>query len=167
MKVKFWLRPLERGDLDFLRVVRESAAVFLGTFVLMGRESQEEWFDVLRSDCTRQYFVFGSGCTRMGYVRIMGIDWVNRSMSVGGDIAKEYRGKGYGLEMYRLVLDLGFNKWNMNRLWLKVMATNGVALRLYRRCGFVVEGVERQAVLRDGKAENYVLMSMLREEYVR
>jgi diamine N-acetyltransferase len=166
---RFWIRAIERADLDFVLRVRNSpkTCCFLGSFAMLSRAGQEEWFGNLMSDKTRCCFVFGRGKVRIGYVRVSEIDWVNRSMCVGGDISEEYRGKGYGKEMYKLIFDLGFEKWNMNRLWLKVMANNFVAIRLYERCGFLREGIERAAILRDGGAVDYVRMSILRKEHRR
>jgi RimJ/RimL family protein N-acetyltransferase len=163
----FWIRPVEKSDLDFLRSVRSDPSTWkqLGTFSMIGREDQAAWFDSLGKDRSKAYLVFGRGSVSMGYVRIADIDWINRSMSVGGDLMKKYRGKGYGKAMYRLIFDLGFQKWNMNRLWLKVMSSNRVAIALYKGCGFETEGVEREAILRDGQAVDYILMSILRREY--
>jgi len=63
------------------------------------------------------------------------------------------------------LLTFFFDKLEMNRISLKVLETNLGAKRIYEKLGFIQEGIERQAIYRDGKFIDYILMSVLRDEY--
>jgi len=46
-----------------------------------------------------------------------------------------------------------------------VLETNQHAKRLYEKQGFITEGRLRDAVFRDGKYVDYIIMSILETEY--
>ena len=52
----------------------------------------------------------------------------------------------------------------MNRLWLSVLEYNLRAINLYKKIGFTQEGVSREAIFKNGKFENYVMMSLLKSD---
>lgn len=174
---KFNLRLIEREDLPFITEVRSDKETkkHLGTFVMLSKEKQDKWFDSVTTDQTKMYLILEGAVqstdkpqyTKIGYVRIVDIDYLNNSICVGGDIAYEYRGKGYGKHMYDSIFDLCFNKLNMNRVWLKVLDSNERAQKLYTKMGFIKEGVEREAVYRDNKYQDYVVMSILKKDYYK
>ena len=95
------------------------------------------------------------------------IDKANRSIRVGADIVRELRGQGYGRKVYRLLKKYCFDYLNMHRVWLAVLDTNEAGRRLYESEGFEVEGRYREAIFRDGKYHDYILMSILEQQYRR
>jgi len=163
----FSLRFIEENDLDFVTEIRKDPEVAenLGTFLLLSKEKQKIWFDNLIVDRTRMYLIFEKNDISIGYVRMSEIDYVNRSICVGGDIHKNYRGKGYGHEMYDFILNLCFDQLNMNRVWLFVLESNKRAKHLYQKHGFKEEGKQRQAIYRNGKYIDYIMMSILKDEF--
>lgn len=78
---------------------------------------------------------------------------------------KEAWGKGYGTEATRLLVYYGFDRLNLNRIWLGVTDENSRAVKAYERCGFRVEGRLRQDLYRNSRFYDSVRMSILREEY--
>jgi len=165
----FKLRLIEKSDLDFVAEIRSDPEVVknLGTFVMLNKEKQLKWFSGLEKDKSKMYLIMErpDGKKRIGYVRITDIDYINRSMCIGGDIHKDHRGKGYSKYMYDLIFDLGFKKLNMHRLWLLVLEDNDRAKHIYTTKGFILEGEQRKAVYKNGKYKDYLMMSMLRGEY--
>jgi RimJ/RimL family protein N-acetyltransferase len=77
------------------------------------------------------------------------------------------RGKGYGLEAMRLLLEYGFKNLNFHRIQLNVLEFNNRAISLYEKCGFKKEGIFREFVLRDGKRYNLLLYGLLRNEWIK
>ncbi len=65
-------------------------------------------------------------------------------------VGPELFDRGYGSEATRLVRDFAFGPLGLHRLSLQVVATNGRALRVYQRAGFVFEGRDREAQRVDG-----------------
>ena len=74
---------------------------------------------------------------------------------------KSARGRGYGLEAVRLLVDFAFRDRNLHRVWLRVFATNAAALKTYAAAGFVKEAVFREAAFVDGRFVDVVVMGIL------
>lgn len=77
---------------------------------------------------------------------------------------KTYWGRHYGREAIGLLLDYGFYKLNLRRIYLRVHARNERGIRAYRACGFVEEGRLREHVWSDGAYDDLVYMGVLRSE---
>lgn len=75
------------------------------------------------------------------------------------------RGKGYGREAMDLILQLGFNRLNLHKIWLHVFARNTGAIHLYETLGFHTDGVLREDVYRDGQYLDVLVMSLLDREW--
>ena len=69
------------------------------------------------------------------------------------------------MEAIRLVLELAFDKYQMNRVAIGVVAENYEALRVYERVGFKKEGIQEQGYLYKGRYIDFVMMRMLRNEW--
>lgn len=94
------------------------------------------------------------------------IDWRNRSSELGIIIGeKSFWNQGYGGEAVLLLLKLGFETLNLNRIFLRVFETNPRAIRAYEKAGFTHEGRLRQAEYQDGRYIDVLVMSILQEEW--
>lgn len=102
----------------------------------------------------------------IGFVALHDIEWNNQvcTLSVGiGD--PDFRGKGFGSDALRLVLNYAFNELNLYRVGLDVIGDNARAIHAYEKAGFKREGAWRGAVKRDGQRVDRVSMGILREEW--
>jgi RimJ/RimL family protein N-acetyltransferase len=77
----------------------------------------------------------------------------------------ESQGKGYGTLAVRQLLERGFRDLGLNRIFLRVVADNDRALRLYRGLGFVQEGCRRQDTVWEGRYVDSILMGLLAQDY--
>ena len=75
------------------------------------------------------------------------------------------RGKGYGEEALRALLDHCFLNLHTERVTLDHFTGNHVAAALYAKIGFSYEGIARNAAKKDGRYYDLHLMSMLRSEF--
>jgi RimJ/RimL family protein N-acetyltransferase len=73
--------------------------------------------------------------------------------------------KGYGSEAIRLMLDLAFRKYGMNRVAIGVVGLNTRALEFYTKAGFIQEGIEEQGYFYNGKYSDFIMMRVLRREW--
>ena len=98
------------------------------------------------------------------------ISRINRSED-SMDITRIYiadpalRGKGYGEEALRLILQYAFINLHMERVTIDHFEKNRTAAVLYDKIGFTNEGLMRNAGKKNGKYINLQLKSMLRAEY--
>lgn len=74
-------------------------------------------------------------------------------------------GKGIGTEAAELVLAYGFEKLNLETIYLGVNAENTRAIRSYEKAGFIREGIRRKLIYRNGRYYDAIMMSVLREEH--
>lgn len=169
---ELYLRSLEMDDLPLFQswcadrdVVRYSLGAWL--FPISSLEI-EEWLEKTIRDkgALALGIVTRDTDALIGYAGITAISAINRSGEyyiLIGD--KSSWGRGYGTLVTRMIVDYGFASLNLHRVMLTVSAPNEGAIRTYRKAGFTVEGVLRQACYRDGGYHDKIIMSTLRGEW--
>jgi len=76
-------------------------------------------------------------------------------------------GMGIGTEAIHLLLRHAFCEMKLHRIGIRVLAYNDRAIRSYAKCGFIVEGRERETAFVDGKWHDDLMMGLLSTEYQR
>lgn len=89
----------------------------------------------------------------------------HRSCTLGIMLAAAHQGQGYGTEAINWALDWAFRVAAMHAVRLSCWSFNERAAALYRRLGFVREGVTREAYYYDCRWYDRVLFSMLDREW--
>ena len=98
----------------------------------------------------------------LGEIVLNDLDDDNLAMNYRIGLASSgVRGKGYGTEAGRAVVEWGFDAVGLHRISLDVFSFNPGAQRSYEKIGFIVEGRARDAMLWDGEWVDSILMSML------
>lgn len=91
--------------------------------------------------------------------------WYMPGYEIGYEIYRnEDRGKGYTTEALRLFSAYIFAAKQVNRLEIEVSVGNAASRKVAEKCGFIFEGLKRQACWKRGKYEDIELFSLLREE---
>jgi len=104
--------------------------------------------------------------TFIGTCAILGIWHRTRTGNVGIAIGdKRYWSRGYGTDALRTLCAYGFVELNLQRIGLRLDATNERARRCYEKCGFQVEGRLRRAAYSQGRYVDELVMGVLREEF--
>lgn len=149
------------GDLAFLNEVRNDfAAEYLHDSRTFTMEETRAWFYA-----TNPYFwIIWSEGNRVGYFRLSNFSPANHNIYIGADIHRNYQGKGFAQEAYKKFIPLLFEVYHLNKISLEVLATNERAVHLYKKLGFVKEGVKRQEVLKDDKYIDSIIMSILKDD---
>ncbi|MGV1008297.1 MAG: GNAT family N-acetyltransferase [Dermatophilaceae bacterium] len=100
--------------------------------------------------------------TVLGEVVLFGLDEDNESMVFRiALVGPSVFGHGFGTEATRLVRDFAFEQLGLHRLTLEVFDHNPRARRVYEKCGFIVEGVRRDAQRIDGIWHDAIDMALL------
>ena len=73
--------------------------------------------------------------------------------------------KGYGSEAIKIMLDMAFNQYDMNRVAIGVVGLNVNALEFYKKIGFKQEGVQEQGYYYNGEYSDFIMMRILRSEW--
>lgn len=77
------------------------------------------------------------------------------------------QGKGYGTEAINLLMDYAFGSLAYNRIAIGVVGFNAAALSFYKKVGFKQEGVQEQGYYYNYRYYDFVMMRILREEFMR
>jgi RimJ/RimL family protein N-acetyltransferase len=103
----------------------------------------------------------------IGEIRLHGIDLRDKRarLAIGIEDASQL-GKGLGREAIALALGYAFNVLKLHRVSVRVVDYNLRAIRAYQKCGFLIEGREREAALVDGAWHDDVMMAILDREYL-
>lgn len=171
------LRPVEKHHVPlFAEMFSQYELLRLlapGTVAPVNLPAEEAWFDSICKDKTSWTFsiIVNELKTHahggvIGNCTLMGFHGKNRSATMGiaiGDAV--HRGKGFGTEAIKLLMEFGFLEMNLNRIELQVLELNAPARKLYERLGFKLEGTLRQSLFREGRYWDTYIMSMLRSEY--
>lgn len=134
---------------------------FTGTHTKFTRERVEEWTGKLpgRADRADYAILRASDRAYVGDASLTELDEDNRTMSFR--IALVEFGQGCGTEATRLILDYAFDVVGLHRVTLEVFDFNTRAQRVYEKCGFVREGLQREALYWDGRWHDTIDMAVL------
>ena len=103
----------------------------------------------------------------IGFIVLGPLEWNHGNSWVAIGIGEpDYWGKGYGTEAMQLALRYAFTELNLHRVSLDVFGYNRRAIRSYEKAGFVLEGVQRKIVQREGQRWDVHFMGVLQEDWL-
>ena len=164
------LGPLRR---DLLPVYQRWINDFATTRTLgipsgpMTWEAEEAWFNrASTSDRDVPFTIYERASWRpIGNTALHGVDYRNRIAEFGILIGEaDARGKGYGTETLRLMLDYAFTALGLNNVMLRVFEYNLAAQRAYQKAGMREFGRRRQAQMMGGKLWDVIYMDCVASE---
>jgi putative acetyltransferase len=89
---------------------------------------------------------------------------LRHSASLGMMVHDDYTGRGIGSALLAAAIDLAENWLGLTRLELEVYVDNEVAIHLYEKHGFMIEGTKRRYALREGEYVDAHLMARIKPE---
>jgi RimJ/RimL family protein N-acetyltransferase len=138
----------------------------------LSKAMEDKWFDDQLGQSIAEGQVLaietlqGDQWIHIGNTGLHKIESVNRVAEFGIFIGeKSYWHKGCGRDATLLMLKHGFEDLNLNRIFLYVFETNPRAIATYKAAGYVQEGTLREAVYKNGRYINMLLMSVLHSEW--
>lgn len=168
------LRPLQPGDrsarksLGYHSDIEHGYGSVRGTGPMTDGEA-EAWGTIAAkqsADPSRLLWMIEAGGELVGSTDLHAIsDADSRARFAIGMFSPEHLGRGYGTDATRLVLGHAFVILGLHRVDLRVLDFNTRAIRLYRRCGFVVEGRERESCRINERWHDDIVMALLAHEH--
>lgn len=164
------LRPLVREDLAQIQKWSNDPDLrrLTGEVKPMTEKGIEEFYQKVQDQETRVWFMItlkdtGISIGEAGLLRMFPA-WRTTDLTIIiGE--REETGKGYGTEAINLLLDYAFGFLNFHRVAVGVVGFNEDALRFYERVGFKREGIQREGYYYEHEYHDFVMMSLLEEEY--
>lgn len=154
------LRPAHPGDADYIAAAEADPAV--ARFIMPWPASRH--VEKMADPSFGYHICEQDEGAPVGYTILRGIGDPNRSIELMR-LAVTERDRGIGTELLSMIVGEAFDALGAHRLWLDVFPENDRARHVYRRFGFIEEGMQRDAYLWNGEFRSTVVMSMLAPEY--
>ncbi|MCI4065271.1 GNAT family N-acetyltransferase [Micromonospora sp. R77] len=165
------IRPTWKDDLDFLADLANQDEVrhnVGGWHWPISRDTQQDW--LLRSHADphvqRLTVVDRSTNEPLGLTGLWEVDWHNRSALTAIKLMPGVSPRGAGSDSIMLVMAWAFYEVGLRRLHSTILPFNQASLGAYvRKCGWQVEGRDREAVFRGGHWHDLLRVAILRPEF--
>ena len=163
------LRPLQKKDAKLLYdwITDRDLVTYNAPYFPVSEFDHEAWIDRMmtkRSDLVIFVIEALDSQKAIGTCQLLNINWVHRNAELQIRIGEpEYLGHGYGSESVNLLCDFGFKDLNLHKVYLHVFADNSRAIRAYEKCGFIKEGLHKEAAHIDGRWMDVHHMGKLEE----
>ncbi len=95
----------------------------------------------------------------IGNIKLEPIDFEKRIANLGimiGD--KKFWGKGIATETVDLLVEYAFCELGLNEIRLGVISENESAIKVYKKCGFEILKIDKNAIDHDGKKYDQIWM---------
>ena len=153
------------GNSEFARMADSSPSPRLS------QQGNQAWMEKHVEDVLAYEFAIEtlSEHRNIGFINLDGdgIKSPHRDAFVGIGIGEtDYWGKGYGTDALEVLLRSAFMELNLHRVSLSVFAYNPRGIRSYEKCGFRVEGRQRNRLNREGERYDMIFMGILRSEWM-
>jgi diamine N-acetyltransferase len=134
----------------------------------MTLEQETAWYEQAAVDDARTGFTIYERATGrpIGNCGLHAVDLANRRTMVGIMIGEpDARGRGYGTEAMRLLLDYAFTVLGLHNVMLTVVEYNGAGRRCYEKVGFREMGRRRESRWYNGRFWDEIHMDILTTEF--
>lgn len=130
----------------------------------MTMDAAEAW---ARAHAANPYvWIIEVGGQLIGEIKLHSVNAQDRRASMAIAIYDAQQlGKGYGSEAIQLLLHHAFTELDLHRIGIRVLAYNERAIRAYLKCGFIVEGRERETAFVEGVWHDDLMMGILSRDF--
>lgn len=133
-------------------------------------QQEREWVEaqIAAKEDHRTFTVLTKKGEPIGNIGFNSINYQSRRAVVGIVMGeKSFWDKGYGTDAMRTLLRFGFMELGLDKIELGVHSKNKRAIACYEKCGFRLEGVERNNDFYNGRYIDGHRMGILKEEWLR
>ncbi len=164
------LGPLRRDLLPlYLRWINDfTAGRNLGHVRAYTAEQETAWYDdFVKTDRDTMFTIYEHHSGRpIGTAGLHRVDHRNRTAEFGIIVGEaSARGRGYGTETARLVLDYAFLGLGLHSVYLRVFEFNKAGQRAYTKAGYREFGRRRQCQFMGGRLWDVIYMECLATEF--
>lgn len=164
------VRELSEKDIPVINKWRQQEELYsyLGApFRYIGLAVDEAWYEnyLKNRHNTVRIVVVDKNDEPLAMGALTDIDHLNQTTMAHfmvGDPAK--RGQGIGAYIGLLLLKHAFMDLNLNKVESMVVSSNKESLSVHETAGFVVEGVRRKCLYKNGELSDLIMLGLLREE---
>ena len=165
------LRPVEEGDLEMFRELTNDPdfeKMIIGWSFPISKTEQNKWFENSNNTSTRvRYIIETKEDGAVGMIGLQDIDWKNGVATGGGmRIArKEIRARGLATDAWMTLMRYAFEELRLNRVNGSALVYNMASQKVCAKVGFKQEGVQRQAIYKNGQFHDVIMYGCLKADY--
>lgn len=130
----------------------------------------EDYIDgVLKNPAAHMFMIFDKKTNKaIGTSKVHNINTAQGTCNLGMIIGdKSYWRGGYGSDALRTTIGYAFNTLGIRKICESVYSNNPAALLMDMKIGFVVEGVQKEQVLVDGKYIDKIIIALFARDWNR
>ncbi|MGB5158672.1 UDP-4-amino-4,6-dideoxy-N-acetyl-beta-L-altrosamine N-acetyltransferase [Desulfobacterium sp. N47] len=160
----FILRDILPDDKDVIFRWRNlpEVAEYMYTDHRICYQEHEQWFDEIKHNTTKKYWIINFDSEDVGIVNLYNIDYHNMRCHWAFYLASpNIRGKGVGSFVEYSILKYVFDELKFNKLCCEVFEFNKTVINMHQSFGFEVEGRFREHALRKRQYLNVICLAML------
>ncbi len=174
---KIFLRPIEAGELMKLaRLIAKWVNDEIVTYFMLTGQKPKSSAEIV-ADLKKQLaagnnviFLVSDSKTKkpIGYAGLYDMHDTARKAEFRILIGeRKFWGKGYGTEIAEILCYYGFDRLNLNRIYLGYSSQNEGAGKAYKRAGYIYEGILKEDIYRNSRYYDTIRMAILRTDYYK
>ena len=156
---------------EFLEIVRKwrntpEISKHMYTDHYITKKEHKNWFNKMRNDPTKKYWIINLNNKNVGLVSLFDIDRHNKRCYWAYYLADpSSRGIGLGRLIELNVYTYVFEKLGLNKLCCEVLAQNQLVVKIHQKYGSKIEGIFRMHIYKNKIFNDIVCMGILKEEW--
>lgn len=111
------------------------------------------------------YAIAGENDEYLGTISLKNINLTDKNAEYAISLRAKAQGQGIAMQATKMLLKKAFEDFNLQRVYLNVLADNVKAIKLYEKTGFVYEGEFRNCLYLRGEYKALKWYSILRDDY--
>lgn len=165
------LRPLEPGDLDFLRAVENNPEFWTISQTVQAfsdytltkyiEQAHQNIYEVLQ-----QRWVISSqeNNRSLGFIDLFDFDVRNSRVGLGIVIASpQERGKNYGSDALKLLMDYVFQHLGLRQIFVNILTDNLTSIRLFSKFGFELIGIKKDWIKEHNQFKDEAMYQLIKK----
>lgn len=151
------IRRFEHKDAEFMLEWMHEKNIknaFRFPFERSTLESVTQFIDSSFSDTDRHFAIVSETDEYLGTISLKNISQADRSAEYAIVVRRVARGTGVAKLATQEILDYAFETMGLHKVYLNVLEKNERARHFYVKCGFVYEGISKDAIFLDGRYES-------------
>lgn len=156
---KIYLRLLERKDIRILKNICDDEKVKRYNTISSENDKEEN------TNFRKALSMINEKEVLVGFITYKESNYCQNVYSIGITIGSRYWNRGYGQDSIKLLLNYLFTELNAVRVELEVIKTNIRAIRCYKKCGFVEEGIRTSKCYLDGEYVDTIIMGIIKDDF--
>jgi RimJ/RimL family protein N-acetyltransferase len=172
---KVRLRVVEKKDIpNILKWFNDPEVIqYLQFYLPLTEEMEVKWLERVNTSGNDIVFVIEAVAEDgkfkpIGTCGLHEINWKDRKATAGIAIGeKEFWNGGRGTEAASLLVEYAFCQLNLNRIGSSVYDFNERSLAMQKKIGFQIEGRRRQAVFKNNRYADEIILGLLKKKWKR